>query len=54
LDEMTERMRDAPSRTADDVPVTHDGRRLDTPAKVLEWLSEVNAERAREEDGSVV
>ena len=32
--------------TADDVPITHDGRRLDTPEKVIAFLREINAERA--------
>jgi hypothetical protein len=34
--------------TGDDTPVTKDGRRLDTPAKILAWVSEVNAERENE------
>lgn len=32
--------------TADDVPITRDGRRLDTPEKVIAFLREINAERA--------
>jgi hypothetical protein len=32
--------------TSDDVTVTLDGRRLDTKEKVLEWLAEVEADRA--------
>jgi hypothetical protein len=34
--------------TADDVPITRDGRRLDTPAKVIAFLEQINAERAAE------
>jgi hypothetical protein len=30
----------------DDVPVTIDGRRLDTPEKVVAYLEEINAKRA--------
>ena len=33
--------------TNDDMTVTLDGRRLDTKEKVLEWLAEVEADRAR-------
>ena len=32
--------------TDDDVSITADGRRLDTPEKVLAFLEEINAERA--------
>ena len=31
--------------TADDVPITRDGRRLNTPEKVTAFLREINAER---------
>lgn len=31
--------------TDDDVPITRDGRRLDTPQKVIAFLAEINAER---------
>jgi len=31
--------------TDDDVPMTRDGRRLDSPAKVLAFLEEINAQR---------
>jgi hypothetical protein len=31
--------------TDDDVPITRDGRRLDTPEKVIAFLAEINAER---------
>jgi hypothetical protein len=32
--------------TDDDVPISRDGRRLDTPAKVRAFLDEINARRA--------
>lgn len=41
-----------PDATADDVPITKDGRRLDTAEKVLAWVAEVNAERERERSTS--
>ena len=31
--------------TDDDVPIARDGRRLDTPEKVIAFLAEINAER---------
>jgi len=31
--------------TDDDVPMTHDGRRLDSPAKMLAFLEKINAQR---------
>ena len=34
-----------PPPTADDVPITRDGRRLDTPDKVRAFLDELNARR---------
>ncbi len=34
--------------TDDEVPITIDGRRLDTKEKVLEFLAELNAQRAAE------
>jgi hypothetical protein len=37
--------------TSDDVTVTLDGRRLDSKEKVLEWLAEIEADRA---DGRTV
>ena len=30
--------------TDDDVPITREGRRLDTPEKVIAFLAEINAE----------
>ena len=32
--------------TDDDVPITLDGRRLDTPEKVIAYLEEINRNRA--------
>jgi hypothetical protein len=32
--------------TSDDVTVTLDGRRLDSKEKVLEWLAEIESDRA--------
>ena len=46
-EEWFERMRNAPPPTDDDVAVLLDGRRLDSREKVLEWLAEVEAERAK-------
>jgi hypothetical protein len=34
--------------TDDDVPITRDGRRLDTPDKVIAFLEEINARRDAE------
>ena len=36
-------------RTDDEVPVTADGRRLDTPEKVIAFLEEINAKRAAQQ-----
>ncbi len=33
--------------TTDDVPIALDGTLLDTPAKLIEYLEKVNAERER-------
>ena len=35
--------------TADDVPISLDGRRLDTPEKVIAFIDEINAKRAAEQ-----
>jgi len=45
-DELIERMRHAGPPTADDVPVTLDGRRLDSPQAVRAWLADLAARRA--------
>lgn len=47
--EIVEMMSNAPRATADDVTITADGRRLDTPDKVRAWVAEMNVERARED-----
>lgn len=47
-EEFNEMLRDLPSATSDDVSITKDGRRLDTKEKVLEFLAELEAERAAE------
>ena len=44
-EELIERMRDATPPTADDVSVTSDGRRLDSPEAVKEWLEDLAARR---------
>lgn len=41
-----ESVRHAGPSTPDDVPVTRDGRRLDTKDKVLAFLAEIEADRA--------
>lgn len=46
LRDLSEDLRDADPATADDVTVLLDGRRLDSKAKVLSWLAEVEADRA--------
>ena len=38
--------RDAGPPTDDDVPIALDGRRLDTPEKVIAYLDEINRNRA--------
>jgi hypothetical protein len=45
-EELEARVARAPGPTTDDVSLTRDGRRLDSKDAVIEWLSEVNAERA--------
>lgn len=37
--------------TPDDVSITADGRRLDTPEKLIAWVHEFNASRADEPAG---
>jgi hypothetical protein len=48
-EELIERMRHAGPPTVDDVPVTFDGRRLDSPDAVMAWLADLAARRAAEE-----
>ncbi len=43
--------RDARPPTADDVPIALDGRLLDTPAKVIAYIDEINARRAGADHG---
>ena len=45
-EELIERMGHAGPPTADDVPVTVDGRRLDSPEAVKAWLADLAARRA--------
>ena len=45
-EELIERMRYAGPPTIDDVPVTFDGRRLDSPEVVKAWLADLAARRA--------
>jgi hypothetical protein len=37
--------------TDDEVPITADGRRLDTPEKVIAFIDEINAKRAADDHG---
>ena len=52
LEQIAEGLRGAPPATSDDVPVTLDGRRLDSPDKVRAWLSELNTARSADLDAS--
>lgn len=45
-EEFEARVAEAAPPTADDVSITRDGRRLDSKAAVLEWVAELEAERA--------
>ncbi len=45
-DEFLARVRAAAPSTADDVSSTRDGRRLDSRSAIVEWLAEVEADRA--------
>lgn len=45
-EELAEALRDAPPATPDDVTTLRDGRRLDSRQAVMEWLAEIEAERA--------
>jgi hypothetical protein len=45
-EEVIERMRHAGPVSADDVTILWDGRRLDSREAVLEWLAELDAQRA--------
>lgn len=50
-EELVERVRQAGPPTPDDVTILWDGRRLDSPEAVSEWLTEVAAKRAEEAIG---
>jgi hypothetical protein len=50
-EELIERVRDAAPPTADDVPITFDGRRLDSPEAVKKWLADLAARRGAGADG---
>jgi hypothetical protein len=45
FEELADAVRRAPSPTADDVSITWDGRRLDSKAKVLRFLTELEVAR---------
>jgi len=45
-DEFVARVRRAAPATNDDVPITRDGRRLDSREALVAWLAEVEADRA--------
>jgi hypothetical protein len=47
-EELAEALRHAPPPTPDDVTILRDGRRLDSRQAIMEWLVEVEAERAAE------
>lgn len=50
-EELFERMRYAGPPTGDDVPVTFDGQRLDSPEAVRAWLADLAARRAEARAG---
>lgn len=52
LELLAEAARDAQPRTADDVSITWDGRRLDSREKVLAFLAELQASRDNGRDAS--
>jgi hypothetical protein len=47
FEELADGLRNAPSPTPDDVSITWDGRRLDSKAKVLAFLDELDAARVK-------
>ncbi len=47
FEELAEDVRQAAEPTEDDVIVTWDGRVINTKEKLLAWLKEIDAERAR-------
>jgi hypothetical protein len=46
FEELSESHRSASAPTSDDVTVLFDGRRLDSKEKVLEWLAQIESDRA--------
>lgn len=48
LEELAEALRHAPPPTEEDVSILWDGRRLDSKEAVMQWLAELDAERARD------
>jgi hypothetical protein len=50
-EELIERLRHAGPPTADDVPVTFDGRRLDSPESVKAWVADLSSRRDAVADG---
>ena len=52
VEQLAEATRVAQPRTADDVSITWDGRRLDSREKVLEFLAELETERAGGRDAA--
>ena len=48
VEELAEALRHAPPPTEDDVSILWDGRRLDSKEAVMQWLAELDAERAKD------
>lgn len=48
VEQLAESLRHGRSPTADDVTVLWDGRRIDSKEAALQWLAELEAERAAE------
>lgn len=49
---MEEFFLDARPPTDDDVPIALDGQLLDTPAKVIAYIDEINAKRSSSDHGA--
>jgi len=45
LDELSRDLKTAKSPTEDDVTILLDGRRIDSKAKLLDWLAEIEEDR---------
>lgn len=52
VEELIERLCDADPPTEDDVSVTLDGRRLDSPEAVRAWLADLDARRGAGADAN--